>query len=88
MTLKLYLRRMPPPEAQATMLARFNATRAIKKQWQSQGRKLSQFSGSDIREAANAYLLAHPEVVKEAKATVDGWIARANLKSDAQSPDH
>jgi hypothetical protein len=75
MTLKLYLRRLPPPEAQATMLARFNATQLIKKQWQSQGLKLSQFSGSEIKEAANAYLLVHPEVLADAKATVDGWIA-------------
>ena len=76
---RLYLRRLPPPEAQATLLARHNATRAVKAQWRSEGRKLSEFSGSDIKEAANAFMLAHPEMVEEAKAVVAGWIEAQRL---------
>ena len=68
-------RTMIPPAFQTTMLARFNATRAAKAQWRSQGRKLSDLSGSDIRSLANRWLLVHPEMVAEAKATVEGWMA-------------
>jgi hypothetical protein len=51
----------------------------VKAQWRSEGRKLSEFSGSDIKEAANAFMLAHPEMVEEAKAVVAGWIEAQRL---------
>jgi hypothetical protein len=53
-------RAMIPPAAQASLLARWEAKRRVKKEWMSKGMKLSAFSGSEITQAANAYMLAHP----------------------------
>jgi hypothetical protein len=63
------------------MLARHNAKRAAMAQWRSEGRKLSDLSASDIRSLADAFLLAHPEMVEEAKATVAEWMARLPCKT-------
>jgi hypothetical protein len=70
------------------MLARFNATRAAMAQWRSEGRKIAELSGSDIRSLADAFLLANPSVVEDARKVVEGWIAaRARLESDAQKSE-
>jgi hypothetical protein len=77
-----------PIAFQTKMLARFNATRLAKAQWRSEGRKIAELSGSDIRSLANAYLLIHPEVVEDARKVVEGWLAVANIRSRAQKPEH
>jgi hypothetical protein len=69
---------MPPPEAQATLLARHNAKRAAMAQWRSEGRKLSDLSASDIRQLADAWMLAHPEIVEDARAVVAEWMAKVD----------
>jgi hypothetical protein len=72
-----------PPAAQATLLARFEATRAAKAQWRKEGKKISDLSGSDIRLLANEWLIVHPELIAEARSIVAGWIEdRAKLSID------
>jgi hypothetical protein len=79
-------------------LALQRAKTAVKRQLQAKGHKVAHYSARDITMMAQAYLDQHrAELIAEAKATVECWVAEgffgkrvqlafAKLSSDAQTP--
>ena len=79
-------------------LARQAARKAVKRQFQAQGLKVSHIAAREITAAANDYLRDHPELIADARETVDCWLAegffgkraqrawRATLNTRAQKP--
>ena len=60
--------------ASATLtLARQAAMKAVKREYQRQGIKVSHIAHREIVAAANEYLPNHPELIAEAKETVLRW---------------
>ena len=57
------------------VLARRNAIKAVKRQFQAQGVKLQRMAHREIVAAAGEYLANHPELIEEAKQTVRRWHA-------------
>ena len=54
----------------AMTLARYRSKEIIKKDWQDQGKKLSEIEHRDLVSFANAYLAGNPELIEQAAETV------------------
>jgi hypothetical protein len=60
--------------AQAAMtLARQQAEKAVKHQLRAQGLKVHSFAHCEIVTMAKEYLVAHPELIAEAKPIIERW---------------
>ncbi len=84
-----------------TVIARQAARKAVKRQFQAQGLKVSHIAAREITAAANDYLRDHPELIAKAGVIVERWLAeglfgkraqrawaqRATLNTHAQKPE-
>jgi len=65
-------------------LAQQAARKAVKRQFQAQGLKVSHMQARVITAAANDYLRDHPELIAEAKETIQRWLAEGFFGKRAQ----
>ena len=57
-------------QAKIISMSRWLAKKAIREEWLRQKIKLSHVDPSELRQAAEAYLEAHPELIEEAKRSL------------------
>lgn len=65
-------------------LAHQAARKAVKRQFQAQGLKVSHIAAREITAAANDYLRDHPELIAEARVVVERWLAQGVFGKRAQ----
>jgi hypothetical protein len=65
-------------------LARQRAVKEVKREFWGQGLKCNQMAHREVVAAANNYMAIHPELVAEAKKTVDQWLAEGFFGKRAQ----
>lgn len=70
--------------AAVMMRARQCAIKAVKEQFRGQGLKPQHFAHRKIVLAAHDYLSNHPELIAEAKETVDRWLEQGVFGKRAQ----
>jgi hypothetical protein len=68
----------------AVTLARQGAVKAVKRQFAARGIKLHSVTHREIVAAAEYYLSDHPELITEAKPTIERWTLEGVLGKRAQ----
>jgi hypothetical protein len=79
---------MIPIQARLTtatfVLAQQRARNAVKEELKRQRVRIADVEAKEITERARDYLIAHPELVAEARPVVESWIARGVFGKRAQ----